>query len=170
MGDSDAADKAEVLAGHQAYLAALRLLARRDHSVAELTFKLQQREHEEQAIQLALDDLLADNHVNDERYAQYYAEHCVNRGHGPLSIRSRLEARGIDGVLAAATLKHLQVDWSELAELALSRRFSVSQITDTGQRSTARIARFLQGRGFSSADTLRALKRLRRQHAGPDSL
>ncbi len=169
MSQSETPEKLAQKAAHQAYVAAIRLLARRDHSTVELTRKLRQREHGEAAIEEALADLVSANYLNDERYAELYAEQRMNHGYGPLSIRSKLAERGIDSHLVQRALKMLQVDWSEQAELAIAKRFSAHDIMDTGQQATSRIARSLQRRGFSSSDTLRGLKRLRKELANSSS-
>lgn len=165
MEKSETPDVLARKAAHRAYVAAIRLLARRDHSTAELTRKLKQREHSDEAIQEAMEDLVSANYVNDARYAEIYADQRMNRGYGPLSIRSKLAERGIDSHLVQRALQLLGVDWSEQAEFAIDKRFSPSDIADTGQQATSRIARFLQRRGFSSSDALRALKRLRSEQA-----
>ena len=65
----DSATPEEIAAreARQAYGAAIRLLASRDHSVAELTRKLRQREHASEAIDAALAELMEANYVNDAR-------------------------------------------------------------------------------------------------------
>ena len=150
-------------AARQAYVAAVRLLASRDHSVAELTRKLQQREHASAAIDSALSELREANYVNDARYAELYAEQRMNQGRGPLSIQSKLAVRGVDSYHVQNALKLLDVNWAEHAEIVIAKRFTAQEITDLDQKATARIARFLQGRGFASSDALRGLNQLRRE-------
>ena len=87
----------------------------------------------------------------------------MNHGYGPLSIRSKLAARGIDSHYVQNALKLLDVNWAEHAESVIAKRFTTQEITDPDQRATARIARFLQGRGFASSDVLRAVNQLRRE-------
>jgi regulatory protein len=163
VSNSVTADKIAAEAARQAYGAAIRLLAGRDHSVAELTRKLIQREHGVAAINAALAELSDANYVNDARYAELYAEQRMNHGYGPLSIRSKLAARGVDDHHVQRALQLLEVNWAEQAEAVIAKRFAAHEITDSDQRATARIARFLQGRGFASSDALRALKQLRRE-------
>jgi len=162
---SDLATPEEIAArsARQAYGAAIRLLASRDHSVAELTRKLRQREHSSEAIDTALAELADANYVNDGRYAELYAEQRMNQGYGPLSIRSKLAVRGVDSHHVQHALKLLDVNWAEQAEIVIAKRFTSEEITDPDQRATARIARFLQGRGFASSDVLRGLNQLRRE-------
>jgi len=147
----------------QAYAAAVRLLGSRDHSAAELRRKLAKREHGAASIDAALEELEAANYVNDTRYAELYAEQRMNQGFGPLSIRAKLRERGIESHLIQHGLANLSVTWSEHAESVIHRRFCEQDILDTDQRMTARIARFLNGRGFASNDALRALNQARRE-------
>ncbi len=166
MSDLATPEEIAAKAVRQAYGASIRLLASRDHSVAELTRKLLQREHASEAIDAALVELIEANYVNDARYAELYAEQRMNRGYGPLSIRSKLAVRGIDSHHVQSALKLLDVDWVERAEIVIAKRFTTQEITDLDQRATARIARFLQGRGFASSDALRGLNQLRRELGG----
>ena len=147
----------------QAYAAAIRLLARRDHSIAELTSKLSLRDHQPESIDAAIQELQAANYVNDTRYAELYAEQRMNRGYGPLSIQSKLTQRGIDSHLIQHALAHLEAEWSEHAAAVILKRFSTAVLSDLDQRGTAKIARFLQARGFASSDAFRALQSARRQ-------
>lgn len=163
MSDSATPEEIAAKAARQAYGAAIRLLSSRDHSIAELTRKLRQREHADEAIDAALAELAEANYVNDARYAELYAEQRMNQGYGPLSIRSKLAVRGIDGHHVQNALNLLNVNWAEHAESVIAKRFTAQEITDLDQRATARIARFLQGRGFASSDALRGLNQLRRE-------
>ncbi|NND89673.1 MAG: regulatory protein RecX [Granulosicoccus sp.] len=163
MSDPLTSEELDRRASLQAYAAAVKLLGRRDHSVAELTRKLKQREHTCQAIEAAMEILLSSGYVNDARYAERYAEQRMNQGYGPLSIRSKLGERGIDAHQVQDALRTLNVDWEAQACRVISRRFSAVDISDDSQPATARIARFLSNRGFSPGDALRALKRLRRK-------
>jgi regulatory protein len=147
----------------QAYGVAIRLLTRRDHCVAELTRKLRQLDYDHTAIVTTIDTLLAANYVNDARYAQVYAEQRKNQGYGPMSIRAKLIERGLDSLHIENALRQPQVNWAEQARSVIEKRFSADAIIDTGQQATARIARFLHGRGFSPGDSLLALTLLRQE-------
>lgn len=163
MSDPLTAEEIAAKEAKQAYGAAIRLLASRDHSVAELTRKLRQREHASEAIDSALVELIEANYVNDARYAELYAEQRMNHGYGPLSIRSKLAARGLDGHHVRKALQLLDVNWAEQAEQVICKRFTSHEIADMDQPATARIARFMQGRGFNSSDVLRGLNQARRE-------
>jgi len=145
-----------------AYAASIRLLARRDHSVTELTRKLKDREHSDEAIATAIEELIDLNYVNEERYAELYVEQRMNRGYGPLSIKAKLRERGIADHLSQAALKQLQVNWADKAEQLIHKRFNRAEIGDTDQRAVAKIARFVQARGYAPSDTIRGLHQARR--------
>ena len=146
----------------QAYNAAVRLLGSRDHSVFELKRKLVKREHEDDAIQAALEELIELNYVNDRRYAELYTEQRLERGFGPLSVRSKLRERGIDSQLVEAALAQQPMSWVELAQLALQKKFGSDVIASREARDESRIARFLASRGFSGRDALKALQAARK--------
>jgi len=145
-----------------AYAASIRLLAKRDHSIHELIRKLQQREHSEASIDNAVQELLDLNYLNDTRFAELYSEQRMNKGFGPLSIQAKLRERGIPAHLVRRGLKQLSVDWSENAERIIHKRFNAVEISNTDQKATARIARFLQSRGYAPSDAIRGLKKARR--------
>lgn len=144
-----------------AYAASIRLLARRDHSIFELTQKLKKREHSDSAIDSAVQELLDANYLNEERYADLYAEQRMNQGFGPLVIRAKLSQRGISGHLIQAALRNLQVDWAFQAEQLIHKRFNPADISDSDQKTVAKIARFVQARGFLPSDAVKALKSAR---------
>ena len=146
-----------------AYSVAIRLLGPRDHSVAELTKKLRQREHEEEAIDTCIQELIEANYVNDKRYAELYVEQRIEKGFGPLKIRAKLYERGIDASLTRRAMDIIRPDWTELAAHLIHKRFNAEDIVDTNQRTVGRIARFVQGRGFSAGDVARGLKQARRE-------
>ena len=147
----------------QAYALAVRLLGSRDHSSAELARKLGQRDVDEASTESALAELRAAGYLDDERFAHALAEQRMNQGRGPMAIRAKLRERGIDGGLADEAIGALGADWVERAGHVLASRFDAAAVADDEPRSRAKIARFLQGRGFSTGDALRALDRARRR-------
>ncbi len=146
----------------QAYNAAVKLLAFRDHSVFELNRKLVKREHSAEAIEGALEELLALNYVNDARYADTYAEQRLRKGFGPLSVIAKLRERGLEPHLIDAALRSQKANWAELAQIQIEKRFDAEAILSRETRIESRLARFLAHRGFSASDSLRALKAARK--------
>ncbi|NIC05085.1 regulatory protein RecX [Billgrantia bachuensis] len=140
---------------------AIRLLARREYSRAELAQRLAARAHSPEAIGACLDELEAEGLQSDARFAESFLRSRVMRGQGPLKVRVELERRGIERPLVATALAEAEqageVDWFELAAEALSRRF-----THPGDspRERARRERFLASRGFDFEQIRHALERL----------
>jgi regulatory protein len=80
----------------KAYSSALRILARRNHSVNELIFKLKQKKHKSEAVDRVIENLLELNYLNDERFANEYFEYSVRRKKiGPIKISYEMKKKGI---------------------------------------------------------------------------
>ena len=146
----------------QAYQTAIKMLTTREHSAFELNRKLSKREYSRAIIENLLLHLQNKGYQSDERFAEQYTRQRFTKGYGPLSIRAKLYERGIDSGLAADALTELRVDWVEHAVEVIGRKFRSDEITSTEPKIESRIARFLQTRGFSASDALRALKQSRR--------
>ena len=86
-------------------------------------------------------------------------------GYGPRAIRAKLMERGFTSGDVGDALESLEgemgLNWADHAQSTLSKRFSAADIASREPRMEGRIARFLQSRGFSSSDALRALQAAR---------
>ena len=127
--------------------AAVRLLARREHSRRELERKLGQRGHAHELIDDVVDGLVAAGLQSDERFTESFVRSAIARGQGPLKIRARLTERGIDDAMVSAALDR-DGDWWKLASSAVAKRFGPTPPAD--RSAWAKRARFLAGRGFPS--------------------
>jgi len=134
---------------------AIALLARRDYSSGELRRKLEERGYLEHAIEPVVEELIATNKVNDERYGQNMVAYRARRGHGPMRIRSQLLKSGLSrGAIDEAVKGEDAPDFLALARAARTRKFGPDIPKDRKER--AKQARFLQYRGFSN-DHIRAV-------------
>jgi regulatory protein len=132
---------------------ALDLLARREHSRRELERKLATAGFPERLVAPTLDDLEASGTLVAARFTESFIRSRVTKGKGPVRIRAELAERGVaDG---AEQLRDADMDWVALARAARAKRFGAPPPRDYKER--ARQARFLQGRGFSSAHIAAAL-------------
>jgi regulatory protein len=136
------------------YADAVRLLARREHSRAELRRKLMTRGHDADSVDTALERLAAQRLQSDARFAESLVRHRVQQGYGPVRIAAELRERGVD---EPETASELVADWRELAREALEKRFGAAPPEDA--RAWAKRARYLQSRGFPADLVRRALKR-----------
>jgi regulatory protein len=136
--------------------AAVRLLARREHSRAELSRKLAARGIEPELINEVLDALATRRLQSDERYAESLIASRIGRGQGPVRIRRELSERGVAPGLIDAALEHADADWPELARKTRSRRFGGEIPAEWNERG--RQARFLEYRGFTGEQIRFALE------------
>ena len=127
---------------------AVRLLATREHSRAELRRKLLARGGEAAVVEGVLDALAQRRLQSDARYAEQYVAQRAARGYGPARICAELRERGIDDDVIADWLDERDPVWKDrLAEVA-RKRFGAAGPADF--RDRARRARFLEYRGFGA--------------------
>ena len=133
---------------------ALGLLARREHSRAELARKLAGRAESVEMLTAILDELEARGQLSDGRYAEQRTSTLARR-YGSGRIRQELRAKGVDDALASAAVREAQADDLERARRILARKYREPA---ADREEHARRARFLQGRGFSFDVIRQALK------------
>ena len=131
---------------------ALRLLARREHSLAELAGKLRAYASPEEELEALLEDLSRRRLLSDERYAESRA-HALSRKYGAARIAHELRAKGLDKGLAEQASGAARATEVERAREVWRRRFRVAPKT---REERAKQMRFLQSRGFSF-DAIRAV-------------
>ena len=140
-------------------LAAMDLLARREHGSQELLVKLRQRFRtrtcsDEQVLDV-LTALTDEGLLSDERFALSTVRQLVSRGYGPRRITETFRQQGIEGYLssALATAFDAPIDWYAEAASAYQKKYQGDAIMgDWGarQRERAKRMRFLQYRGFDA--------------------
>lgn len=135
---------------------AVGLLARREHSRFELARKLSARDYPRALIDETLDRLEQQGLLSGERFTISFIESRAARGVGPDRIRAELGQRGIDAGDAERLLAELDHDWRRAAREARVKRFGADLPPTYEER--ARQMRFLQSRGFSSAQIHAALE------------
>lgn len=129
---------------------ALRLLARREHSRAELARKLAPRAESPGALGELLDSLEQKKQLSDARYAEARVRQ-LSRKYGAARIRQDLKANGIAGDLVEGVSGEGEL---ERARAILDRKY---RLPATTREERARRMRFLQSRGFSSDVIFRLL-------------
>lgn len=147
--DSPAADSPSELRTR-----ALRLLARREHSRAELARKLRPRAESAEALERLLDELVARRQLSDERYAEERT-HWMSRKYGAARIRRDLLSKGVSAEAAARLSGASGEDDLGRARAILARKYRSPALT---LQERAKRWRFLQARGFS-IDVIRRLLR-----------
>jgi regulatory protein len=123
---------------------ALRLLARREHSRAELTRKLTAHAEDRTALEQLLDALAGKRQLSDERYAEERARQLA-RKYGAARVRLDLIAKGVAAETATRLSEACAADDLDRARAILSRKYRAPAAS---AQERARRMRFLQGRGF----------------------
>ncbi len=154
-------------------VAAMNLLARREHSLSELQAKLDRRFTASELVASVLEELQGENLQSDERFAQSLLRQRMQRGYGPARIRQDMRERGLDDAAIAAAHAAVEPDWFAAAEEVFVRKFGDALVTSPAGESSggdenvpgpvarreaqqaaykekARRMRFMQYRGFAS--------------------
>jgi regulatory protein len=136
------------------YQRAVRLLARREHTRAELARKLAPHGTPED-IDTVLTALATSGLQSDARFAESYVRSQAARL-GAARLRQTLRNKGVAAELVAAELDKAGLpDEQERARAVWQKKFAAPP---ADAREWARQARFLQGRGFSAEVIRRLLK------------
>ena len=146
--DSEAAEAAPPTNPADVRLAAMNLLARREHSRWELLRKLRRRFADESVLATELQRLTDENLQSDERYAQSYAWQRSGRGYGPLRVRQEMRERGLSDSEIANAFDNEDFDWFALATDAFHKKFGEPGPVELKEK--ARRIRFMQYRGFNA--------------------
>lgn len=128
---------------------AMDYLARREYGHGELRMKLIDAGFEGQTASSAVEQLTHDGLQDDRRFTESFIRSRIGQGKGPVRIRMELEQRGIDSVTVDELLEESAEDWGSLAREVRERKFGAELPREF--RDKARQMRFLQYRGFESA-------------------
>ena len=132
---------------------ALRLLARREHTRAELARKLAPDAGSSEALNTLLAHLEGRKQLSDERYAEARTNQLA-RKFGALKVRRELVAKGVGREAAARFAADVERTDLTRARSILARKYRTPA---TAPNERARRARFLQSRGFSPEVIRRAI-------------
>ena len=144
----------------EVYATTVGLLARREHSVKELTAKLVSRGIGSELIESVISRLIEERLQSDERFAEVYLRQRSLKGYGPVRIGVELRERGIDDSLISAQFRQVvdegEIDWFERAAAAYAKKYGGRPIEDIKER--AKRMRFMQYRGFSHEQIATAIE------------
>lgn len=141
----------------------LRLLARREYSVAELKNKLKP-DYEEEIINQVITECQSNDWQSDLRSASMFLRNGISLGHGPIKIRYIMQQKGIALSIIANIFDDLDLSldnadnpenidggyfWHKLAKSAALKKFG-ENINKNNLQVKAKIQRFLYNRGFES--------------------
>ena len=145
---------------------ALRLLALREHSRAELQSKLARHVQEGDDLPALLDQLQAKGFIDETQVAESHV-HRRSARLGVQRLAQELRHKGLDEALVRAQVQVLRTTEFERAQAVWQRRFSVAP---NSPEERARQMRFLAARGFDSqaiGQVLRAAAQAQREAQTP---
>jgi regulatory protein len=134
---------------------ALKLLARREHSRAELARKLSVHAENPADVERVLDDFERRGWLSERRVVEQLV-HARRSRYGARRIERDLREKGVSGEAVAAALADLKGGELEAARGVWRRKFGGRQ--PRGPANRARQVRFLQGRGFDLEMILKVIK------------
>ncbi|MDP1525511.1 MAG: recombination regulator RecX [Rhodocyclaceae bacterium] len=134
------------------YSRAVRLLARREHTRAELVRKLASHGTEEE-IDTVLNELARSGLQSDARFAESYLRSQAGRL-GGARLRQTLRQKGVCAELVQTQVADLPDELAR-ARAVWQKKFAT---VPADMKEWAKQARFLQGRGFSSEIIRKLLK------------
>ena len=109
----------------ETYVAALRMLAMRELSEAQIRQRLARRGHDDEAVEAAITCLKADKSIDDTRVAGAIARSETSlRKRGRLRVKRRIEAAGISSSIAHRAVEDVfaEIDPDALLSAALDKR------------------------------------------------
>jgi regulatory protein len=139
-------------AAPDAYLKALDLLARRDHSRGELRKKLVLRGCGEKVLEEVLERLSSQGLINDAKFAAGWVQSALRSGRGfGAKLLADLQQKGVSRETAREAVAAAAAE--NPAELVLAaivqRRFAAFNNETATQKERQRVYAYLQRRGFS---------------------
>ena len=149
-----------------AYADALRMLARRELSVAQVRARLLDREHSADDTEAAIQRLLESGALDDRRVARAYARTAsAVKGRGRLRVQQELHAMGIPREVAGEAVAETfgDVDERSLIDKAIQKKLRIAGSGPKRKLSLqerGRLYQFLMRQGFTPAGISAALRRI----------
>ena len=140
---------------------AVRMLARRPLTCAEVRTRLLDRGHDEAGVEDAIERLGTIGALDDAALARHWVEvRSARKGHGPRRLLRDLEARGVDASTARRAIDEA-IDSDGLDLGAVLRREAEKRVRGLGsrrdRRAYARVYTALLRAGFESGEIHEAL-------------
>ena len=144
-----------------AFDCALRVLALRDHSEAELRRKLKEKGYDEEGVEGSVARLKGLGYLDDARFARGFAASAIRNGRGyGTRLKLELARRGVAGEIVRETLEELGEEFGEAEVLAqtIARRYPGFDPAQASEKEKRKVVAYLQRKGFTLCAILAALK------------
>ncbi len=134
---------------------ALRSLARREHSIWDLSQKLLAKGFDKPIVEETIKSMLEQNFLNELRFVEAWIYHRTQKRYGPVKIRAELQMQNIDESMFADQLNENDEYWVENAIQQRQKKFG--RLTQD-VKLQAKQKRYLYQRGFTASQINRALQ------------
>ena len=152
------------VASVNAYVDALKMLARRELSEAQVRDRLARKGHDPATIDDAVARLRAERAIDDVRVAETIARtESTLRRRGKLRVRRQIEQAGVAGATARRAIDEVMgsIDTEALLEASPARRLHGRERI-ANDAEFRRLYRYLMAQGFESERIIKALTARRR--------
>lgn len=128
------------------YNKALDIISRREHSSKEVRDKLARKFNSDDLIESAIENLITNNLINDNRFAEMYVLSRKKKGFGPKRIAYELSSKGVKDSLSNEAIIN-EGGWLESAQNVFAKKFKEGPSSDF--KESMKQKTFMQNRGFS---------------------
>ena len=142
------------------YAAALRMLARRPYSVAELRRALERKFPADPGLSEVIARLRQLGYLNDKKFAAQYASSLArNRAFGPYRVRRELKAKLVDYryIEPAVLQAYEETSEQELLARVLQKKLRTVRLPVTASKLSS-LCQSLLRRGFRADDIMKAVR------------
>ena len=131
---------------------AIKYLVYRDRSRKEMACYLSGKGFSAGIVDEILSFLLENNYINDERFAMHFGKSRIeNKKIGKLLLKQELKIKGVESQTIENSLYLLYKEYNEKEiAIACAKKKLPSYSSESTEKVMARLARFLQRKGFSS--------------------
>jgi regulatory protein len=150
LGDVDDINPADIR------LAAMNLLARREHTCRELQQKLRKRFPNAELVAKELVRLTDENLQSDARFADAFLLARSNRGYGLVRVQQEMRDKGLSDIEIGLAIESAEINWVALAQDVYRKKYGDLPSSDLNDK--AKRVRFMQYRGFDREEYQRLLK------------
>lgn len=146
---------------------ALKFLAYRSRTIAEMEKHLVQKEFAEEEVAEVIGRFVDYGYLNDRRYCQQYFDYAFGKGQGKRLVFARLKEKGIDSDTIHFAFEDWDGEYNE-KEQALAEVRKVLRMAEmdpgepTDEKLLAKAARRLHAKGYSTSVIYSVIGELRR--------
>ncbi|MCL2167545.1 MAG: RecX family transcriptional regulator [Lentimicrobiaceae bacterium] len=135
----------------------LKFCAYQDRSIAEVRTKLKGAILSEDEIATIINQLIAEDFLNEERFAENYVNAKLKtKGWGYAKIKFHLQQKGISNDIIHNALNNIEkTDWNEQLQKNIEKWKKNNELSKT---TFPKLVRFLSSKGFKISDIMNNIK------------